>query len=80
MFPINEPNETTMKGYGVIHDLLVPHWPAGLCRTLPCKSSRRMVSADSQRRDAIVTEEILHLDFLHHLNVPDTNKTAQTNS
>lgn len=66
MFPINEPNETTMKGYGVIHDLLVSHWPAGPCGTLPRKSSRCMVSADSQRRDAIVTEEILHLDFLHH--------------
>lgn len=80
MFPINGPNETTMKGYGVIHDLLVSHWPAGPCRTPPCKSSRRMVSADSQRRDAIVAEETLHLDFLHHLNVPETTRTARTNS
>lgn len=36
------------------------------------------MSADSQHRDAILTEEILHLDFLHHLKVSETANRAQT--
>lgn len=79
MFPINVPNETTMKGHAVFHDLVVSPRSAGPCSTLPWSSSGCTAIADSQRRDAILAEEILHLDFLHHLHVPETTKTARTN-
>lgn len=79
MFPINVPNETTMKGHAVFHDLVVSPRSAGPCSMVPWSSSRCTAIADSQLRDAILTEEILHLDFLHHLHVPETTKTARTN-
>lgn len=59
-------------------------WPYSfppVCRNMgntAKKCSPHVVSADSYRRDAVLTDAILHLDFLHHLNVSETAKKEHT--